>query len=85
MGENKEKRRLKVSRIFFVKFELALKIVSRFIKGMNFIYPERFFVKSIKPQRKTYDETETDGKHFLLCHLIDREKLNRNLLTKTFS
>ena len=48
MGEDKKKRRLKVSRIFFVKTKLTLKIISGFVKSMNLIQPKGFFVEGVE-------------------------------------
>jgi hypothetical protein len=53
MGQNKEKGRMKIRRVLLIKFYLPSKIISRVIEGVDFIYPERFLVKCVKPQGKT--------------------------------
>jgi hypothetical protein len=40
MGQNKEKGRMKVNRIFFIKLDLFLETVTRIIIGVNFIQPK---------------------------------------------
>ena len=58
MGENEEERRMKISRILFIEFNLAFEIVSGVIESMDFIHPKGFLIKSVKPQGKAYKEAE---------------------------
>jgi hypothetical protein len=55
MGENKKEGRMEESRVLLIEFYLAIEIISRIIKSIDFIYPERFFAKGVKPQGKTYE------------------------------
>jgi len=48
MGKNKKKGRVKVCRVLFIEFYLAIEIIPRIIKRINFIPPERFLIKSVK-------------------------------------
>jgi hypothetical protein len=47
--KDEEERELKMGRILLVVSYLASQIVSRFIEGMNFVDPERFFVEGVEP------------------------------------
>jgi len=58
MGKDKEERRMKVGRIFFIKFKLALKTVPRVIIGVNFVYPEGLLIKIIESQNEPNEEAE---------------------------
>ena len=63
MGENEKKGGMKTGRILFVKLHLFTKTIPRVIKGMDFIKPKRFLVKSIKSETKTDQKAENDKKN----------------------
>ena len=61
MGEYKKEGRVEEGWILFVKLQLALKVISRVIKCMNLIEPERFLIEGVEPQGKA-DENAKDKK-----------------------
>jgi hypothetical protein len=66
MGENKKEGRMKIRRVLFIKLDLPTEIVSGVIEGVDFVHPERFLIKGVKPQSKAYEETKNkDGNFFL--------------------
>jgi hypothetical protein len=65
VGKNEEERRMKIRRILLIKLYLAFKIISRIIERMDFIYPERFLIKSVKPEGKAYEKAKDDDNNFL--------------------
>jgi hypothetical protein len=40
MGENKEERRMKKTRMLLIKLDLTSEIISGVIEGMDFVQPE---------------------------------------------
>jgi hypothetical protein len=50
VGKDEEEGRMKIRRILFIQFYLAFEIISRIVVSMDFVEPERFFVKSVEPQ-----------------------------------
>jgi hypothetical protein len=50
MGENKKKGRVKIRWVLLIKLYLASEIISRVIECVDFIYPERFLIKGVKPE-----------------------------------
>jgi hypothetical protein len=64
VGENKKQGGMEIGWFLFVEFDLSLEIISRIIKGMNFIHPEGFLVKGVESQGKTDEETEKEDKNF---------------------
>jgi hypothetical protein len=54
MRKDKEKGRMKIGRILLIKFDLPSEIVSGIVEGMDFVYPEGFFVEGVEPQSKTH-------------------------------
>jgi hypothetical protein len=49
MGENKKERRMKIRGVLFVIRQLGLQIMSGIVKGIDFIHPEGFLIKGVKP------------------------------------
>jgi hypothetical protein len=78
VGEHKKERRVKKSGIFLIKSELGSEIIPGVIEGMHFIHPEGLFIKEIKSQCKTYEQTENEDKYFFLFHFIHLAKCNLN-------
>jgi len=64
MGENKEKGRVEIRWILLIKFYLASEIIPRIIEGVDFIDPERFLIKGVKSEYKTYEKAKNDGNNF---------------------
>jgi hypothetical protein len=64
MGEDKKERWLKISRILFIIGKLGLKIISRIIERIDFIYPKGFSVKGVESQSKAYEEAKNKDKNF---------------------
>jgi hypothetical protein len=64
VGENEEKGRMKIRGILFIEFYLAFEVVSGVIEGMDFVYPEGFFIKGVKSEGKAYEKAENDDKNF---------------------
>jgi hypothetical protein len=54
MCENKKEGRVKKGGVFFIIFKLGSETIPGGIKGMDFIHPERFFVKGIESQSRPY-------------------------------
>lgn len=69
MGENKEKGRVKIRRILLIKVKLTSETIPRIIERMDFIYPERFLIKAVKPERKAYQKTKNDNNNFFSFHV----------------
>jgi hypothetical protein len=55
MSENKEKRGVKVSWVFFVILQLVLDTISRIIISVNFVNPEGFLIEGVEPKGKADD------------------------------
>jgi len=66
MGENIKKWRVKECRVLFIEFYLAVEIVPRIIKSIDFIYPEGFLVKGVKSQGEPDEKADKNDKYFLL-------------------
>jgi hypothetical protein len=49
MSENKKKRGMKVSWVFFVILQLVLDTISRIIESMDFVNPEGFLIEGVDP------------------------------------
>ena len=64
MCDKKEEWSLKVGGILLVKGQLAFQTVPRIIKRINFIYPERFSIKGVKPQGEADEKTQKEYKNF---------------------
>lgn len=69
MRENKEKGRMKIRWVLLIKSYLISEIIPRIIERMDFIYPERFLIKSVKPEGKTYEKTKHDDNNFFSFHV----------------
>ena len=74
MGEDEEKRSLEEGWILLIKSYMTSEIVSRVIKCVDFIQPERLLVKGIKPQGETNNKTKDKNEEFLLFHIFHEEK-----------
>ena len=70
MCKNEEERGMKEGGVFFVEFYLAFEIISRIIEGIDFVHPEGFLVKGIKPQDKPYKKTEDEDEKFFIFSFI---------------
>jgi hypothetical protein len=51
---------------------------------MDLINPERFLIKGVKSQCKTYEQTKNEDKDFLFFHLIHLANPNLTWLTQPF-
>jgi hypothetical protein len=49
MGEDIKQWRMKVCRILFIIFQLAFKVISRIIEGMDLINPKGFLIEGVDP------------------------------------
>jgi hypothetical protein len=49
-------------------------IVPGIIEGVDFIYPEGFSVKGVKPQGKAYEKTKNDDKNFFPLYIAHNRK-----------
>jgi len=64
MGENEEEGRMKIRRILFIKFYLAVEIISGIVECMDFVHPERFLIKGVESQAKTDEKTNDEDNDF---------------------
>jgi hypothetical protein len=88
MGKDEEEGRMKVRRILLIKFDLPSEIVSGVVEGMNFVYPERFFVEGVESQSKAYEETKNNDKNFFsswVTHNSQLYEVQHNCLRKQIS
>jgi hypothetical protein len=49
---------MKVRRILFIILQLIFYSISRIIKGMDFVNPERFLAEGVESQSKADEKTE---------------------------
>jgi len=75
MGENKEKGRVEIRWILLIKFYLASEIIPRIIEGVDFIDPERFLIKGVKSEYKTYEKAKHDDKNFFSFYVAHNNSL----------
>ena len=75
MGKDEEKGRMKVRGVLFIKFDLPSQIVSGVVEGMDFVYPERFFVEGVESQSKAYEEANYQDRDFFLFRVIHNSQL----------
>jgi hypothetical protein len=68
--EIKEGGMKKVGWILFKVFYLVFNPLPRIIEGMNFVDPEGFLIKMVKPQGESNDETKNKDEPFLLLPSI---------------
>jgi hypothetical protein len=78
VGEHKKEGGVKKRGILLIKSELGSEIIPGVIEGMHFIHPEGLFIKEIKSQCKTYEQTENEDKYFFLLHFIRLAKCSPN-------
>jgi len=76
MCDKEEEWSLKVCGILLVKGQLAFKTVPRIIESINFIYPERFSIKGVKPQGEADKEAENENEDLFLFSLIHSRGVN---------
>jgi hypothetical protein len=71
MGEDEEQRRMKKGWVLLIEFDLTLEIIPGIIVGMDFIHPERFLIKGVKPQGKAcYKKAEYQNQDLFLFYLV---------------
>jgi len=60
---------MKVGWILLIIFQLVFKAISRIIKGMDLINPERFLVKGVESQGKADEKAKNDDKNFFSSYV----------------
>jgi hypothetical protein len=65
MSEDEEKGRMKGGRIFFMKIDLGLEVISGVVKSVDFVQPERFLVEGIESEGKSNEETQNQENEFI--------------------
>jgi len=70
MGEDKKERWLKISGIVFVIVKLGLRIIPRIIEGVDFIHPERFLIKGVKPEGEAKKKTKHNYNNFFSFYIV---------------
>jgi hypothetical protein len=84
VSENKEEGRMKIRRVLFIKFYLALQIISGVVEAMDLVYPEGFSIKSVKPQGEADNETENENEDLFSFFLDHSKGVNIHSLASTY-